>query len=244
VPRPDPAVVTSPDSGLPRVGTTATVAVLAAAATAVLWTGVATGTLLAAVDPAVDAWIVTVRPPALVATAAVISTVGQPAVMVAVLVVVVAALGWRSRSWGPVAVGAGALVLLALLDNGVKAVVARPRPPVVWQAVPAHGLAFPSGHALWSAGVLLLVVVLVGPVWARTPLVLVALLVAVGVAGSRLVLAVHYPSDVLAGWSLAVLADGIVLLVAAGVARRRRPVVGDIDETAGPAREGAADPGS
>jgi membrane-associated phospholipid phosphatase len=212
--RPDPAVVPPPDSGVPRAGTTATVAVLAAAVTAVLWIGVVTGTLLAAVDPAVDRWITSVRPPALVRTAAVISTVGQPAVMVAVLVVVVAVLGWRSRSWGPVGVGASAVVVLGVLDNGVKAVVARPRPPVAWQAVPAHGFAFPSGHALWSAGVVLLVVVLVGAIRGRGVVALVALLVAVAVAGSRLVLAVHYPSDVLAGWSLAVLADGIVLLVA------------------------------
>jgi membrane-associated phospholipid phosphatase len=221
--RTDPAVVTPSGGDLPRIGTTATALGLAVVAIAVLWTGVATGTLLAALDPAVDGWIVTVRPPALVATAAVISTVGQPVVMIAVLVVVVAALGWRSRSWGPAAVGAGAVVMLGVLDNGVKAVVARPRPPVAWQAVPAHGLAFPSGHALWSAGVLLLVVVLVGPFRGRVPLTLVALVIAVGVAGSRLVLAVHYPSDVLAGWSLAVLADGIVLLVAAGAARRRGP---------------------
>jgi membrane-associated phospholipid phosphatase len=239
--RTDPAVVTPSGGDLPRARSAAAAALVATVAVAVLWTGVATGTLLAAVDPAVDGWIVTVRPPALVAAAALISTVGQPAVMVAVLVVVAAVLGWRARSWRPVAVGAGALVLLGLLDNGVKAVVARPRPPVVWQAVPAHGLAFPSGHALWSAGVLLLVVVLVGPVRGRAPLALGAILVAVAVAGSRLVLAVHYPSDVLAGWSLAVLADGIVLLVAAGVTRRRGPVGGDRPE---PGHEGDAGPGS
>jgi undecaprenyl-diphosphatase len=223
------------------VGPTLAAVVLAAVATALLWTGVATGTLLAAVDPGVDGWMATVRPPALVATAAVISTVGQPAVMIAVLVAVVAVLGWRARSGRPVAIGLGALMVLGVLDNGMKAVVARPRPPVAWQAVPAHGFAFPSGHALWSAGVLLLVVVLIGPVRGRRALALVALLVAAAVAGTRVVLAVHYPSDVLAGWSLAVLGDGIVLLVAAGVARRRDPVAGD---RAGPGRDSGPEPGS
>ena len=131
------------------------------------------------------------------AAAEVVTTVGQPAVMIAVLVVVAALGARRARSWQPALVGAGALVVLGLLDNGVKAVVARPRPPVAWQAVAAHGMSFPSGHALWSAGALLLVVVLVGPIRGRIPLALVAFLVAVGVAGSRLVLAVRYPSDVL-----------------------------------------------
>lgn len=67
----------------------------------------------------------------------------------------------------PILVSTGALALLGLLDTGVKAVVARPRPPLVWQALAAHGLSFPSGHALWSAGALLLDVVLVGPIRGR-----------------------------------------------------------------------------
>jgi membrane-associated phospholipid phosphatase len=202
---------------LPRPGTTAAALVLAVVVLAVLWAGVVTGSLLASVDPTVDGWIVAVRPGALVTTAVVASTVGQPAVMIAVLVVVTGVVGWRARSWAPAAVSAGAVALLAVFDNGVKAVVARPRPPEVWHAMPAHGLAFPSGHALWSAGVLLLVVVLVGPVRGRPVVALVALLVVVVITGSRLVVAVHYPSDVLAGWCLAVLADGIVLLVAGAV---------------------------
>jgi membrane-associated phospholipid phosphatase len=220
--RTGPAVVPS-SVGVPRVGPTVVATVLAAVVVAVLWIGVATGSLLAAVDPAVDAWFVTARSPGLVSVAVVISTVGQPAVVIGVLVVVASWMAWRSRSWGPVAVTASALALLGVLDNGVKAIVARPRPPVVWQAIPAHGLAFPSGHALWSAGTLLLVVVLVGPFRGRPALAPAALVVVLAITGSRLVLAVHYPSDVLAGWGLAVLADGIVLLVTAGVLPGRAP---------------------
>ena len=134
----------------------------------------ATGTLLAALDPVIDTWIVAVRSPGLVTAARVASTVGQPAVMIAVLLVVVVTKSWRQRSWTPVLVGAGSLALLGLADNGVKALVARPRPPLAWQAVTAQGLSFPSGHALWSAGALLLVVVLVGPIRGRVVLAVVA----------------------------------------------------------------------
>jgi membrane-associated phospholipid phosphatase len=228
VSRPDvasPDEVVPPTVVLPRPGPTAAAVVLAAVVLAVLWAGVLTGSLLAAVDPAVDQWIVAVRPDGLVATAVVASTVGQPAVMIAVLVVIAGTLGVRARSWAPAAIGVGAVALLALFDNGVKAVVARPRPPVVWHAMSAHGLSFPSGHALWSAGVLLLVVVLLGPVRGRPVVAVIALLAVVVITGSRLVVAVHYPSDVLAGWSLAIVADGIVLLVAGAVlsSRRARP---------------------
>lgn len=211
-----PAVV------LPRPGPTAAGVVLATVVLAVLWAGVVTGSLLASVDPAVDGWIVAVRPAGVVTTAVVASTAGQPAVVIAVLVVAAAVTAWRARSWAPVAVGAGAVALLGVVDNGVKVIVARARPPEVWHAMPAHGLSFPSGHALWSAGVLLLVVVLVGPVRARPAVAVIALLAVVVISGSRLVVAVHYPSDVLAGWCLAVVADGIVLLVAGAVLRRRR----------------------
>lgn len=215
---------TTPPGGvvLPRPVTSAVAVVVAAVVLAVLWVGVATGTLLAALDPALDRWMVAVRPPGAVATAVVASTVGQPAVVIGVLVVVAAAVAWRSRSWTPVAIAAGGVALLSLADNGVKAIVARPRPPEMWHAMPAHGLSFPSGHALWSAGTMLLIVVLVGPVRHRWAVGLAALLVVVVISGSRIVVAVHYPSDVLAGWALAVVADGIVLLVAAALVRRRR----------------------
>lgn len=213
--------MSSPPVVLPRPGPTAAVAALAVVVLAVLWVGVVTNSLLASVDPVVDLWIVAVRPAALVSTAVVASTIGQPAVMIAVLVVVAAVVARRARSWAPVAIGAGAVALLAVFDNGVKAVVARPRPPESWHAMPVHGLSFPSGHALWSSGVLLIVVVLVGPVHRRSVVAVLALLAVVVITASRLVVAVHYPSDVLAGWCLAVIADGIVLLVAGAVLRRQ-----------------------
>lgn len=206
---------------LRRPGPTAAVAGFAVVVLAVLWVGVVTNSLLASADPVVDQWIVAVRPAALVSTAVVASTVGQPTVMIAVLVVVAAVLGRRARSWAPVAISAGAVALLAVFDNGVKAVVARPRPPASWHAMPAHGLSFPSGHALWSSGVLLLVVVLVGPVRGRSGIAVIALVAVVVITASRLVVAVHYPSDVLAGWCLAVVADATVLLVAGAVLRRQ-----------------------
>lgn len=188
--------------------------ITAAVVVAVLWVGVATGTLLAAVDPVVTAWLVGVRPDIVVSAARIVSQVGQPAVMIGLLVVVTVVVARQRRSWAPVGLGAGALVLLGALDNSVKILVARPRPPLVWQAMPAHGASFPSGHALWSAGVVLIVVVLLGARRGRPVLVALAVLVAVLVAAARLVLAVHYPSDVLAGWGLAVVADGLVILAA------------------------------
>jgi undecaprenyl-diphosphatase len=88
---------------------------------------------------------------------------------------------------------------------------ARPRMPEGFAALvqPPDRFSFPSGHAASSLSVALaLAMVLPGP--ASVGLLALASLVGM----SRCYLGVHYPGDVLAGWSLAVLgmvAAGLVL---------------------------------
>lgn len=114
-------------------------------------------------------------------------------------------LAGRPRS---AALLAGACAAVWLGNPLLKALVARPRPDVV--DLPGHlsEHAFPSGHAANSAvvvGAVVLVVVRSG----RRPLAVAAGVVVLGVvAGAQLVLARHYPSDLVAGWlvALAVLA--------------------------------------
>lgn len=113
-----------------------------------------------------------------------------------------------------------AVVLLGatLFTEVTKVVVARPRPP--WDhLVAARGLSFPSGHSLNSATSYGLLAVVA---WRTTRLPLLArrLAVAAGLAlpfavgCSRVALGVHYPSDVLGGWSggLAFVAAGAVAI--------------------------------
>jgi len=79
----------------------------------------------------------------------------------------------------------------------------RPRP--VTALVSASSTSFPSGHALGTmAAVLALLVVglpLVSSAW-RWPLIGAGALVVVAVGVGRVVLNVHHPSDVVAGWAL------------------------------------------
>lgn len=212
-----------PAAGRLRPVVAAAALTFAAVVLALLWTGVATGTLLAALDPGVDAWVVATRPEPLVVAARVVSEIGQPAVMIAVMLLGGLLIARRAQSWWPAVAAALAVALLSALDNGVKAIVARPRPPLAWHAMPAQGLSSPSGHALWSAGAALLLVLLLDPrrCAAFRAATLLAVVVAVAVGASRIVVAVHYPSDVLAGWCLALLADGIAVAV---VLRTRRAV--------------------
>lgn len=103
-----------------------------------------------------------------------------------------------------------ALVLLSacapcneLVTAAAKALVERPRPPTM--LVGAASTSFPSGHALEATAGLLAMLSFALPMMnramGRIAIGAVALaLPAVGI--SRVALNVHYPSDVLAGWSL------------------------------------------
>jgi undecaprenyl-diphosphatase len=90
------------------------------------------------------------------------------------------------------------------LEEGLKQLVARPRPHLWLWLIPVSGFSFPSGHAFASATFYPLLARDVARRWPRARglafglAVCFALFIGVG----RLYLGVHWPSDVLAGWAL------------------------------------------
>ena len=113
-----------------------------------------------------------------------------------------------------------ALVLLAcaplsgLVTVAAKALVNRPRPSTM--LVPESSTSFPSGHALEATAALLAMVCFVLPMLNRLSgrvVIAVAALSLLSVGVARVALNVHYPSDVLAGWSLGYLYFLLCLLV-------------------------------
>ncbi|WP_201983274.1 phosphatase PAP2 family protein [Hymenobacter rubidus] len=117
-----------------------------------------------------------------------------------VLTLGLAVWGTRSQAWffGP---SVGGAMLLNLL---VKVLFARPRPALWLSIKPAFYYSFPSGHAMGAAAVATALGFLLWQhrghwlAWAAGPLF------ALGVGWSRMYLGVHFPSDVLAGWTGAV----------------------------------------
>jgi undecaprenyl-diphosphatase len=108
--------------------------------------------------------------------------------------------------------GHAALLVLASVAGGVlisqtmKWAYARPRPDLVPHGAEVYTASFPSGHSMMSAVVYLTL----GALLARTQpdravkaYILAMALLLTGLVGvSRVYLGVHWPTDVLAGWTL------------------------------------------
>ncbi|MCY4745813.1 phosphatase PAP2 family protein [Pelomonas sp. UHG3] len=103
---------------------------------------------------------------------------------------------------------AAAMVSGVLALDGLKAVFERARPDPAFAALVQDGLSFPSGHASMSAVFYLTLGVLLaqrhGRRAERLYLLAVATLLAALIGTSRVVLGVHWASDVLAGWAFGV----------------------------------------
>lgn len=113
-----------------------------------------------------------------------------------------------------------------LLTQGLKFLYGRVRPEVVPHLMQEASASFPSGHSALSAVVYLtLGSILATP--QRRPAVRVfifsaALLVSLAVGATRVLLGVHYPSDVLAGWCVGIAWAALCWAAALLLGRRGR----------------------
>jgi undecaprenyl-diphosphatase len=141
----------------------------------------------------------------LASTARDVTALGSHAVLVPLLV---ASAGFllllrkKVMALAVLASGGGAVAI----EGPLKQLFARPRPQLVPRLVPAWNPSFPSGHALLSSAIYLSIAVLVARLvpYRRVRLYVLALAaLLVGLIGfSRVLLGVHYPTDVIGGWIL------------------------------------------
>ena len=92
----------------------------------------------------------------------------------------------------------------ALLNLGVKTYFARDRPDLWEQVVHESSFSFPSGHAMGSATLATALILLTWRGRWHWPVLLLLPLFAIIVGIARIYLGVHYPSDILAGFAVAV----------------------------------------
>lgn len=97
--------------------------------------------------------------------------------------------------------GGDALILLSVTliqtgaNSALKALFGRMRPDLYAHLDSTFDLSFPSGHSAQNAALYLLIAFLIDRrlLWIAVPLVLL-------IGASRIILGVHWPTDVLAGW--------------------------------------------
>jgi membrane-associated phospholipid phosphatase len=97
-----------------------------------------------------------------------------------------------------------AVIGSALLDIVAKNYFARMRPDLWLSIRPETTYSFPSGHAMGSTTLGMAVVLLCWPSPWRWPVTIASLVFVLLVGSSRVYLGVHYPSDILAGWTAAI----------------------------------------
>lgn len=111
------------------------------------------------------------------------------------------------------------------LDYSLKAFYARPRPSVVLHLTAFDSASFPSGHSMLAAIAYLTLGVVLARLaegrGARIYFLTVGSMLAFLVGVSRVYLGVHYPTDVLAGWTLGLVWALVCSLVARNLQRTR-----------------------
>ena len=158
-------------------------------------------------DGAVAAWFAQLRvmSPNVERWAAAITTIGGAPVTLGFALFVT--LWLLARRMLRTALLLAATVLIArLMSDLLKDLIGRPRPHV--EHLPAS-LAFPSGHAANSLTTYLAIALFVAPPRYRRPAILAALAITIVVGITRVVLGVHWASDVFGGWTLGLLAVGL-----------------------------------
>lgn len=130
-------------------------------------------------------------------------------VILTIVVLLAAGLLAVQRLWLSAAATLAASISGGLVVSLVKTEVARPRPDLVDHLVQVSNMSFPSGHSANSAIVYLTLAGLASQVTvsaaARRYILVMAILMVGAIGCSRVYLGVHWPSDVLAGWSFGTL---------------------------------------
>jgi membrane-associated phospholipid phosphatase len=219
-----------------RITIAAAVAIMCVVVFGMLWDAQHETEGISVWDGPVNSFIAARREPDLTIAFRLITMLGNTATLVLLVTAAALLLAWRARSWRPVWLPALAVGGSTLAVTIIKLAVGRPRPDHLLAAANAGGYSFPSGHAtnsLVAFSTLALIASTTVATRRRARIVLwsAAIGAAVAIGLSRVYLGVHYVSDVLAGWTVAI--GWLTVLIILDVLVRRGRLVLAREGTAG-----------
>jgi membrane-associated phospholipid phosphatase len=150
-------------------------------------------------DRSILDWVVTNRPDWVIDVATFLHHIGDDTVLVPVTLVLLAAGFLTGRSSARTVAPFVSMVATVIVVGLAKAVFDRDRPPLAGRLVETSSASMPSGHAGYAAALAATAWVLLAGHPRKRLLRCVAVGLAAAAAVARVVLGVHWPSDVLVG---------------------------------------------
>jgi undecaprenyl-diphosphatase len=134
-----------------------------------------------------------------------VTGLGGFTVVTLVTLVGVVAFLIHGRRWHALVL-AGTVILAEFSSDLAKTFYGRPRPDLVPHGSYVYSASFPSGHSTLSAATYFTLAVLIASLepnrGTKAMVFVLAAVMVLAIGFSRVYLGVHWPSDVLAGWSL------------------------------------------
>jgi undecaprenyl-diphosphatase len=157
-----------------------------------------------------------------------ITSLGSGTVIVIVTVLVIGFL-LLQKKYNFLWLVLGSTIGGALIVLGLKELMGRERPDIIFHLVYSTSFSFPSGHSMMSAVVYLTQASLLAQIQEKRSLkiyiITAALILAFLIGISRIYLGVHYPTDVLAGWSLGLAWASFCWFAARFVTKRKKQII-------------------
>jgi undecaprenyl-diphosphatase len=176
------------------------------------------------IDISILHWIHSTASPSLDSIFLFITTLGNVEYVLPITVLLILFLVYKKQRLNALIVTFG-MGGAAAANFVLKLLFHRDRPAFWHSLITETGYSFPSGHAMLSSALILCVIAIVWNTKWRIFSIVVGAIV-VGLIGySRLYMGVHYPTDIVAGWSVSAAWIAVVLVVtkvAAGRYRRRQ----------------------
>ncbi|MBQ0078789.1 MAG: phosphatase PAP2 family protein, partial [Eubacterium sp.] len=172
-------------------------------------------------DDGIRFWVYAHRTAVLTLFAKVVSFLADPIRTIIICAILVLVPITRSKFGIPAAAGA---LSVTILNKLIKNTVCRERPDEMYRLITEHGYSFASGHSITSMFMYGTLIYLLCKYMenkkAKNVLVTLCAIMLVTVGMSRVYLGVHYPTDVLAGWGLGVVAICVTIIILETIEKR------------------------